>query len=166
MQNKSKKYFISGFFFTSLLGTLFHFAYDFLDQFFLVGLFTPVNESIWEHLKLLYFPMLFFSLYAIPKLSAEYPRTAYGLSVGILIGCLLIPMLYYTYSGILGTHYAAADIAIYYICVLTAFFVAYHLTLSCKGRKYPYLKLLLFLLTCAFILFTYMPPALPFFQSP
>lgn len=167
MQNKLKKYFISGFFFTALLGTLFHFAYDFLGQFIFVGLFTPINESIWEHIKLLYFPMLFFSLYAVSKLSAVYPCTAYGLSVGILTGCLLIPMLYYTYTGILGTHYAPVDIAIYYICVLVAFLLAYRLTLSCKGKKfYPYVKLLLFLFAGAFILFTYMPPALPFFQSP
>ncbi len=167
MQNKLKKYFFIGFFFTSVLGTLSHFAYDFLGQKFPVGLFTPVNESVWEHIKLLFFPMLLFSVYAIPKLSVPYPCAAFGLSAGILVGCLLIPTLYYTYSGILGTHYSVVDIIIYYVCVLVAFFLAFRLTTSCSGKQlYPAIKLLLFIWTVAFFLFTYMPPALPLFQSP
>lgn len=167
MQNTLKKYFISGFLFTAVTGTLLHFAYDFSGQNFFVGLFTPINESVWEHIKLLFFPMALFSLYAIPKLSAEYPCVHFGLSAGILTGCLLIPVLYYTYSGILGTHYAAVDIGIYYICTLVAFLLAYRLTLSCRGASlYPLLKWMLFLLTACFFLFTYMPPTLPLFQSP
>ncbi len=167
MQNTLKKYFISGFLFTAVAGTLFHFAYDFTGQNFFIGLFTPINESVWEHIKLLYFPMVLFSLFAAPKLSEEHPCVHFGLAAGILTGCLLIPILYYTYSGILGNHYAFVDISIYYICVLVAFLLAYRLTLSCRGERfYPLLKWLLFLFAACFFLFTYMPPALPLFQVP
>ena len=38
------------------VGTFFHFLFDILNQNVFVGLFTPVNESVWEHLKLIYFP--------------------------------------------------------------------------------------------------------------
>ena len=35
-----------------LAGTLLHFLYGLSGEFFLVGLLAPVNESVWEHLKL------------------------------------------------------------------------------------------------------------------
>ena len=35
-----------------LAGTLIHFLYGLSGEFFLVGLLAPVNESVWEHLKL------------------------------------------------------------------------------------------------------------------
>ena len=40
------------------IGTLFHFLFELLGQNAFVGLFTPVNESVWEHLKLIYFPFI------------------------------------------------------------------------------------------------------------
>ena len=40
-----------------VLGTLAHFVYDWSGQNSFIGLLTPVNESTWEHMKLLFFPM-------------------------------------------------------------------------------------------------------------
>lgn len=42
---------------TALAGSALHFAYDLCPS-PLVGLFCPVSESVWEHLKLLYAPFL------------------------------------------------------------------------------------------------------------
>ena len=39
-------------------GTLMHFAYDFFGNNRLVGMIAPVNESTWEHMKLIFFPGL------------------------------------------------------------------------------------------------------------
>ena len=44
--------------FTIILGTILHFTYGWLNKNLLVGAFSAVNESTWEHLKLLFFPML------------------------------------------------------------------------------------------------------------
>ena len=49
-----KKYVVIGFFVVGILGTLFHFVYDWSGQMWFVGLFVPVNESTWEHMKLLF----------------------------------------------------------------------------------------------------------------
>ncbi len=51
-----------GILFTAALGSFGHFAYDLSKENILVALFCPVNESTWEHLKLLFFPFLLFSL--------------------------------------------------------------------------------------------------------
>ena len=51
-----------GFVFTVVLGTILHFLYDLTNQSVLVAPFSAVNESTFEHMKLMYFPMLIFSL--------------------------------------------------------------------------------------------------------
>lgn len=55
-----KRYIVTGFLFVGILGTLFHFVYDWCRQARLIGLFVPVNESTWEHMKLLFIPMLIY----------------------------------------------------------------------------------------------------------
>lgn len=49
-----------GFLFTGILGTFLHFLFDITGQAMVAGLFSAVNESIWEHMKLLFYPMLLF----------------------------------------------------------------------------------------------------------
>ena len=41
-----------------ILGTILHFTYEVLEENIVVGAFSAVNESVWEHLKLIFFPML------------------------------------------------------------------------------------------------------------
>lgn len=44
--------------FVMISGVLLHFTFGWSNNNVLIGTFSPVNESIWEHLKLLFFPML------------------------------------------------------------------------------------------------------------
>lgn len=39
------------------IGTLFHFLYSFTGELFVVGLFSPVNESVFEHTKMVVLPI-------------------------------------------------------------------------------------------------------------
>ncbi|WP_286082764.1 DUF6512 family protein, partial [Parablautia intestinalis] len=59
-----KQYTAIGIIFVLLAGTLAHFVYDWSGNHAVIGLFTPVNESIWEHMKLLFFPMLLYAFFA------------------------------------------------------------------------------------------------------
>jgi len=52
MKSKLFKFELLGFVFCCILGTLSHFFYDWSGQNIIVGMFCPVNESVWEHLKL------------------------------------------------------------------------------------------------------------------
>ena len=52
---------LMGFAVTSLLGTVLHFLYDWLGGAVWVAPFSGVNESTWEHMKLLFWPMLFYA---------------------------------------------------------------------------------------------------------
>ena len=55
---KIRNYQIFSIIFISILGTLLHFTYRLSGENRLVAIFSSINESVWEHLKLLYFPML------------------------------------------------------------------------------------------------------------
>ena len=94
--NRLKRCTLIGILFLSVTGTLSHFLYQFSGNCFLAGLFSPVGESTWEHMKLLFFPMLFYSLWMSACLRKEEPGVVSALALGNLAGCALIPIIFYT----------------------------------------------------------------------
>lgn len=165
--NRIKCYAIFGTLFVIITGTLAHFVYGWTGENRLIGLFTPVNESIWEHMKLIFFPMLLFSFYAVIKYNGDRACLISPLCFGILTGTLLIPALYYAYTSILGKGFLIIDIGIFILSTIIAFLTAYKLTLSCRLKTYT---LILCALVCAlfvcFFIFTYNPPDLAIFAKP
>lgn len=167
MMNQLKRYTITGMLFVLILGTLSHFLYEWSNNNFFVGLFSPVNESIWEHMKLLFFPMLLFSLIAIPKLKYDYPCITSSSLSGILMGTILIPIIYYTYTGIIGYDITILDLLTFLLAVVIAFFTAYKFTLSCKMQDYTaILRAIVYVFLMCFLLFTYSPPSIGLFAVP
>ena len=158
---------IAGIIFVSALGTLFQFLYEWSGNNFFVGFFTSVNESVWEHTKLLFFPMLIYSFYLKYKLGKDYPAVNNARCSGASSGILLIIVLYYTYSGIVGFHVSFIDISIFYISVILSFLIVYKLTVSNITVKYNALFLVIWIsLICLYVIFTLFPPDIPLFISP
>lgn len=165
--NQLKRYTITGIIFVIIFGTISHFVYEWSGHSFLLGFFFPISESTWEHMKLCFFPMLLYSFYMNKKLKGDYPCVASALSSGILLGTFLIPVIFYTYSGILGKHYAALDIATFMISVLLAFAAVRRRCASCeKERCALWLKSGVFALAICFVIFTYAPPDIGIFRVP
>lgn len=165
--NQLKRYTATGTVFVIILGTLAHFFYEWSNNNPIVGLFTPVNESTWEHIKLLFFPMLLFSLIAIPKLKNIYPCITSSLLSGILAGTALIPIIFYTYTGILGYNLLFLDISAFILAVISAFYIAYKLTLSCRMQNYTVLLCIAVgILFICFVVFTFYPPGIALFADP
>ncbi|MBO5209473.1 MAG: hypothetical protein J6B68_09040 [Lachnospiraceae bacterium] len=164
---KLKLYTIIGIIFVIITGSISHFVYEWSGNNFILGFFFPVNESTWEHMKLLFFPMLCYSLYMNSKLKDDYPCITSSLLFGILLGTFLVPVLFYTYSGILGKNFTVLDIATFVISVILAFWAVYKLTLSCKLTSYEsLLKLLVLIVVACFLIFTYRPLAIGIFEVP
>ena len=110
----------AGFFFVSVLGVLLHFAYEWSGS-GLVGAFSAVNESIWEHMKLLFFPAVLFTLLECWHGGCRSSNFLAVRAASILAGTALIPVLYYTYSGILGRSVDWVNIAIFFVAALALF---------------------------------------------
>ena len=165
---KSLKLFcIIGAVFTNILGVLSHFVYDWTGNNFLVGLFFPVNESTWEHMKLLFFPMFLFTLFAGKWMEEKYPCIYNAMFLGILAGLGMIPTLFYTYTGILGFFLDWINITVFVLSVLVAYLVVYKVAgKECKQGNSKVLRYVMYVLLLAFMIFTLYPPKLGLFVSP
>lgn len=162
-----KHYTIIGIIFVIIAGTLAHFLYDWTGNNPIVGLFTPINESVWEHMKLLFFPMLIYSLIMILKFHRKYSCITSALCFGILVGAFLIPLFYYTYTFILNKNVFILDIGAFIASIVIAFWLSYRLTLSCRLESYTSLLcIMVCLLFACFLAFTYRPPNITIFQDP
>ena len=104
-----------GFIFTSIAGTLLHFAYDWSNQSIFLAPFSAINESIWEHMKLLFFPMFVFAMIEYYFMGNEYDNSWCIKLLGITLGLLLIPTLYYTYTGAFGIMIDFINISIFFL---------------------------------------------------
>lgn len=159
---------VAGFLFTSIFGTFLHFLYDLSGYSDIAALFSAVNESIWEHMKLIYYPMLLFALVQYHFWGKDLKRFWCVKLVGILIGLILIPVIYYTYTGILGTSADWFNIAIFFIAAAAAYWsetLLFQREHAC--RLHPWMAFLMIcLLGVVFTILTFLPPHIPFFQDP
>lgn len=161
-----KAYTIVGFFFVLILGTLFHFLYEWTNQCYIVGFFALVSESVWEHMKLLFFPMLLYIFFMIWRFNERFPCVIAAFFFGNLAGTWCIPLLYYAYTSVLGTNILFIDLAIFAISTGIAFYLAYKFTLSCRLQPYTiFLCILICMVLLCFLVFTYHPPAFAMFSS-
>ena len=161
-----KRYTFIGIVFVLITGTLAHFLYDWTGNNHIVGLFTPINESIWEHMKLIFFPMFLYSLIMILKFGRKYSCITSALCFGILVGSLFIPLFYYAYTYILGKNIFILDISAFILSIVTAFWLSYKLTLSHRLESFTSLLcILVSILFVCFLIFTYHPPDAAIFQD-
>lgn len=166
MEIRIKKSIISGIVFTSILGTLSHFFYQWSGKNPLVALFSPVNESTWEHMKLIFFPMLLFFLFTSARMKEAAPSLPGALILGNLAGTLSIPVLFYTYTGIIGENFLIADLAVFFAAVLIAWGTVWKLRDSEKIFRCRIILYGLAVIVCLlFFLFTFRVPGLPLFHA-
>ena len=157
----------AGFAFVSLAGSLLHFLYDWTGECILIAPFSGVNESTWEHMKLLYWP---FSLFAViqRRWFRAYPQFWCIQLESAIAGLLAIPLLFYTCNGIFGKTPDWVNITLFYLSTGTAFYLAgWRFRQGAKSCRHPHLALaLLLLLGLLFGIFTFLPPRIPLFQDP
>jgi hypothetical protein len=158
---------LAGLTFTAVFGTLFHFLYAW-TKIFAFAPFCAVNESTWEHMKILFFPMLFFALLQNAFVGKTEPRFWCVKLVGILLGTTLIPILFYTYNGAFGPSPDWLNVLFFFLSAGIAYAVEYalfKLEHPCALPK-PIALILLLLASLLFVLFTFIPPQLPLFLDP
>lgn len=157
-----------GFLFTAILGTFLHFLFDLTGGSVVAALISAVNESIWEHKKLLFYPMVLFALIEYFFWGKGYKPFWCIKLVGILVGLTLIPVVYYTYTGILGKSIDWFNITIFFIAAAVSFWLETKLFQKDWGDQYDcrWAALLICLIAVMFTVLTFMPPYIPFFADP
>lgn len=167
MKRSLKLWQIGGFVFTGLAGVLLHFLYDWTNQSIIVAPFSAVNESTWEHMKLLLFPMFIFALIEYKFIGKDYENFWCTKLIGTITGLLLIPIIYYAYTGVLGVNADWFNIVIFFIAAGTAYYLENLLlkneTNFCKSSFVAFI--ILCLIAVLFIVMTFVQPKIPLFQD-
>ncbi len=151
--------------FATALGTILHFLY-FWTGALLVAPVSAVNESTWEHMKILFFPMLIFA-YIQSLYYKEYKGFWWIKLIGILVGVCAIPILFYTYNGAFGTTPDWLNIAFFFLAAGLGYLVEGILFKKEFSPSLPIIPIAILLaVAVAFAVLTYSPPKLPIFQDP
>lgn len=112
--------------FTLVFGTVLHFTYGWSDRNPLVALFSPVNESTWEHMKLLITPILLFGIVEYACYGKDLTNFIPVKALSLLVGMGTTVLLFYAYTLALGTNYLPADIATFVAGVVAAYWFSAH----------------------------------------
>lgn len=168
MQKNLFKYSIIGFIFVSIAGTISHFVFGWSNYNPVFGAFFSVNESTWEHLKLLFFPYLIWTIAEYFLLKKE-KGILISKCIGVISGMLAIVIFFYTYTGITGKSIDILNILSFFVGTGTSFLVDYNLIKSKKLNKdiYNTIAIAVFIIIGAlFFIFTFAPPLIPLFKDP
>ena len=159
---------VTGFVFTVALGTFLHFLYELTGQSILAAPFSAVNESTWEHMKILFFPMFVFSFIEYRYIGKNHRDFWCVKLAGTLTGLILIPTLFYTYTGAFGVSADWFNIAIFFIAAGAAYLLEAKLLKSESYRcKAPLIAfIVLCIIAAAFIVLTFVQPEIPLFKDP
>jgi hypothetical protein len=154
-----------------VVGCLMHFVYEWSGNSLIVGIFAPTNESLWEHLKMTFLPMLIWWLAGYFIIEKNYTIHANQWFTSCTIAELACPLVilsfYYTYTGALGIESLILDIFSLFLGVAVAQGLALHVYKHVKFIYYCiYISIaMLILLIIAFTVFTFAPPHIPLFKD-
>ena len=159
---------VVGLTFTAILGTILHFLFAWCNYRNFVGSFSAVNESTWEHMKLVFVPSFIFAIVQSFFVKKEYDNFWLVKLIGIFIGTFLIPIFFYTLSGCFGKLSAFINILIFFVSVIIEYLIELYLFNRLEEKsKLDFLSILAIILFLAlFIIFTFYPPKLPIFLDP
>lgn len=146
-----------------------HFAYELSGRNVIVGMFNPVNESVWEHLKFMFFPFLIWwiIMYLLNRKKCDITLSSWVVSAAVSLAAapIAVLFLYYAYTGALGIESLVIDILLVFVCYFLALCLAGHLLRYLKpGRCSLAASIAVIVVICViFIWFTFCPPQLPVF---
>ena len=166
--NKIRVYEIIGTIFIIFLGSALHFTYEISGKLSFVGAFSAVNESVWEHLNLAFFPSLVWLLIEYLPLKKQANNFFTAKMVGTYLMVIIIPIVFYSYTAFSGESIFAIDISTFMIAVIIGQILSYklltHQQLNQNLNKIAVAAIIV--LALAFITFTFYPPNIEIFRDP
>lgn len=158
--NNIHSYINKGIWFTIILGSILHFTYYLSGKNKLVGYFSAINESIWEHIKLSVFPIIIYCIYMFLKLRGNLHHPLFALGIGVILSVLIVPLIFYTYTKFTKRPVFPIDITIFLLAVIIPFRMIERIILLPELPFYfNIIGIIIIIFTIiSFIRFTYYPP--------
>lgn len=153
--------------FIVLVGSLLHFAFAWSGHWKPVALFAAVNESVWEHLKLAFWPGIVWAAIEFAALRPKASQFWQAKGFAFLIAPALIVFIFYTYTSLLGRNLLTVDIATFVVAIALGQICSAKLIIARSWKRQSGV-LGLGLLVCqliAYSTFTFYPPPFTIFED-
>ncbi|MBU7027725.1 MAG: hypothetical protein HXS48_12385 [Theionarchaea archaeon] len=155
-----------GIVFIVLVGSFLHLGFELSGYSKIIALIATVNESVWEHLKLGFWPAVFYALIEYPFLKRPNFLIAKGLCIYVIP--LSIVVLFYAYTALLGYNTLVMDILIFVVAVIMGQLISYKILIL---QELPHtwnmaVAAAVIFLVILFMVFTFYPPHLSIFRDP
>ncbi len=152
-----------------IIGSIFHFLYDLSGKSAIVGAVAAVNESVWEHQKMVLLPVIgWWAIYYLLKgRNDQLDRRKWfsGLTVSLCVSILTIPFAYYFYSQAFGIHLIIVDASILLVAFAAGQLAGFHFYKYSKGIPFYVSIMIVMLIFLVFVVFTFDPPQIPWFRD-
>lgn len=167
MKRSALKWELIGIAVISLLGSALHFTFDWAGGLAPVGVFAAVNESVFEHLKLTFWPTVLYAAITYKLLKSVTNNFIVAKAAALYTMPLTIIVLFYGYTTLTGIESVLVDILIFIVAVACGQLVSYRiLKMGPLPRWLSRLSLsLIVALALIYGLFTFYPPHVPFFMD-
>ena len=168
MKNQILLWEIGGFFFIGIIGAALHFTFE-LSNFsnMVVAFFSAVNESTWEHLKMVFWPGVFFALIEYSYIRDRVNNFLIAKTVSLFVMPLVIAIGWYGYTPFTQRSVFPLDLLLFYIAVFIGQLISYKLlSLASLEKKFHTLSAtIMLLMLIAFSVFTFYPPEIFLFEN-
>ncbi len=150
------------------LGAVMHFAFEWSGELRPVAVFAAVNESVWEHLKLAYWPTLLYAAFEYRRVKNLSDNFITAKTAGIYVMPAAIIALFYAYTTITGSENLIADITIFVVAIALGQLTSYRILILPHLSRRLYISAIIGLVALGviFALFTFYPPRFPIFRDP
>lgn len=158
---------LGGLTFTAVLGTILHFLYGWVES-PITAIFSAVNESTWEHMKLAFVPMFIFAIIQSFFFKDEFCNFWNIKTIGTVVATLLIPVLFYTLNGIFGNTPGWINVLLFFLSIGAGYALEWWLFEYSDGecRTQVFAIVTFAVIMLLFAVFTFFSPQIPLFQDP
>ena len=145
-----------------------HFFYDLTNGSVLAILFSAVNESVWEHVKIFAVGFVIWSVIELLWAKPPFKKFIVAKILSLYFLSLAIIVFFYSYTTIIGEPILAVDLISSAIFVALSQYISYRLTLSDNNIEEYFIVciMLIMLYFVMFFSFTLFPPEIDLFKDP
>lgn len=167
MKNQILKWELIGIAVIAGVGAVMHFAFAWSGELRPVAVFAAVNESVWEHLKMTYWPWLLYAALEYPRIKHLTGNFIFAKTAGIYIMPAAIIAPFYGYTAVIGGDNLVADITIFVVAIALGQLASYKIMMlpQLSRRRYILAIVGLVALGVIYAVFTFYPPQAPIFRE-